>query len=192
MPKTATHSMRIKKGDLVQVISGRSQKNGGDRGKQGKVIAVYPDTQRVLVEGINRVTKHEKAGASARGTRTGGLVHTEAPIHVSNVAVVDPDSKKPTRIKTRDEIKPALRDQFSYGNVMQIPGVVKVVVNMGVGDAAKDSKLIEGAVRDLGAITGQKPVVTKARKSIAQFKLREGMPIGAHTTLRGDRMWEFL
>ena len=103
MPKTATHSMRIKKGDLVQVISGRSQKNGGDRGKQGKVIAVYPDTQRVLVEGINRVTKHEKAGATARGTRTGGLVHTEAPIHVSNVAVVDPDTKKPTRIKTRVE-----------------------------------------------------------------------------------------
>ena len=99
----ATHSMRIKKGDLVQVISGRSQKNGGDRGKQGKVIAVYPDTQRVLVEGINRVTKHTKAGATTRGTRTGGLVHTEAPIHVSNVAVVDPDSKKPTRIKTRVE-----------------------------------------------------------------------------------------
>jgi large subunit ribosomal protein L24 len=98
-----THSMRIKKGDLVQVISGRSQKNGGDRGKQGKVIAVYPESQRVLVEGINRVTKHEKAGATARGTRTGGLVHTEAPIHVSNVAVVDPDSKKPTRIKTRVE-----------------------------------------------------------------------------------------
>jgi large subunit ribosomal protein L24 len=95
--------MRIKKGDLVQVISGRSQKNGGDRGKQGKVIAVYPDTQRVLVEGINRVTKHTKAGATTRGTRTGGLVHTEAPIHVSNVAVVDPDSKKPTRIKTRVE-----------------------------------------------------------------------------------------
>ena len=99
----ATHSMRIKKGDLVQVISGRSQKNGGDRGKQGKVIAVYPEAGRVLVEGINRVTKHVKAGASARGTRTGGLVHTEAPIHVSNVAVVDPDSKKPTRIKTRVE-----------------------------------------------------------------------------------------
>jgi large subunit ribosomal protein L24 len=101
--RTGAHSMRIKKGDLVQVISGRSQKNGGDRGKQGKVISVYPDTQRVLVEGINRVTKHTKAGATARGTRTGGLVHTEAPIHVSNVAVVDPDSKKPTRIKTRVE-----------------------------------------------------------------------------------------
>ena len=92
----------------------------------------------------------------------------------------------------RDEIKPALQQQFSYGNAMQVPGVVKVVVNMGVGDAAKDSKLIEGAVRDLSSITGQKPVVTKARKSIAQFKLREGMPIGAHATLRGDRMWEFL
>jgi large subunit ribosomal protein L5 len=92
----------------------------------------------------------------------------------------------------RDEIKPALQQQFSYGNAMQVPGVVKVVVNMGVGDAAKDSKLIEGAVRDLSAITGQKPVITKARKSIAQFKLREGMPIGAHATLRGDRMWEFL
>ena len=98
------------------------------------------------------------------------------------------------RLKQRyqDEIKGALLEQFGYANVMQVPGVVKVVVNMGVGDAAKDSKLIEGAVRDLTAITGQKPVVTKARKSIAQFKLREGMPIGAHTTLRGDRMWEFL
>ncbi len=98
------------------------------------------------------------------------------------------------RLKTkyRDDIKSALQEQFSYGNVMQVPGVVKVVVNMGVGDAARDSKLIEGAVRDLTAITGQKPVVTKARKSIAQFKLREGMPIGCHTTLRGDRMWEFL
>ncbi len=98
------------------------------------------------------------------------------------------------RLKSRyrEEIRTALQDQFSYANPMQVPGVVKVVVNMGVGDAAKDAKLIEGAVRDLTAITGQKPVVTKARKSIAQFKLREGMPIGAHVTLRGDRMWEFL
>ncbi len=98
------------------------------------------------------------------------------------------------RLKARyqDEIKSSLHQQFGYANVMQVPGVVKVVVNMGVGEAARDSKLIEGAVRDLEAITGQKPVVTRARKSIAQFKLREGMPIGAHTTLRGDRMWEFL
>jgi large subunit ribosomal protein L5 len=96
------------------------------------------------------------------------------------------------RTRYREEIAPAMREEFSYANVMQIPGLVKVVVNMGVGDAARDSKLIEGAIKDLTAITGQKPQVTRARKSIAQFKLREGMPIGAHTTLRGDRMWEFL
>jgi large subunit ribosomal protein L5 len=94
--------------------------------------------------------------------------------------------------KYQETVVPALQEQFGYGNVMEIPRVVKVVVNMGVGDAAKDSKLIDGAVRDLTAITGQKPLVTRAKKSIAQFKLREGMPIGAHTTLRGDRMWEFL
>jgi large subunit ribosomal protein L5 len=98
------------------------------------------------------------------------------------------------RLKTRyhDEIKGELLKEFTFENVHQIPGVVKVVVNMGVGDAARDSKLIEGAVRDLAAITGQKPEVRKARKSIAQFKLREGQPIGARVTLRGDRMWEFL
>jgi large subunit ribosomal protein L5 len=92
----------------------------------------------------------------------------------------------------RTEIIPALREEFGYSNVHQVPNLVKVVVNMGVGEAARDSKLIEGAVRDLATITGQKPQVTRARKSIAQFKLREGMPIGAHTTLRGDRMWEFV
>ncbi len=98
------------------------------------------------------------------------------------------------RLKTRyrEEIAAALQQEFTYSSTMQVPGVVKVVVNMGVGDAARDSKLIEGAVRDLSIITGQKPEVRRARKSIAQFKLREGMPIGARTTLRGDRMWEFL
>ena len=104
------------------------------------------------------------------------------------------EPKTPPRLKLRyrEEIVGALREDFSYGNIMQVPGLTKIVVNMGVGEAARDSKLIEGAVRDLTAITGQKPSVTKARKSIAQFKLREGMPIGAHVTLRGDRMWEFL
>jgi large subunit ribosomal protein L5 len=98
------------------------------------------------------------------------------------------------RLKTRyrEEIIPALREEFGFANVMQVPGLTKIVVNMGVGEAARDSKLIEGAIKDLTAITGQKPQVTKARKSIAQFKLREGMPIGCHVTLRGDRMWEFL
>ena len=96
------------------------------------------------------------------------------------------------KAKYRETIVPALQEEFSYGNVMQIPGLTKIVVNMGVGEAARDSKIIEGAIRDLTAITGQKPAVTKARKSIAQFKLREGQPIGCHVTLRGDRMWEFL
>jgi large subunit ribosomal protein L5 len=96
------------------------------------------------------------------------------------------------KARYREEMVGALREQFDYSNVMQVPGLTKIVVNMGVGDAAKDSKLMDGAVRDLATITGQRPTVTKARKSIAQFKLREGMPIGAHVTLRGDRMWEFL
>ena len=96
------------------------------------------------------------------------------------------------KARYRAEIIPEMKSAFKYGNIMQVPGLTKIVVNMGVGDAAKDSKLIEGAIRDLTAITGQKPQVTRARKSIAQFKLREGMPIGAHVTLRGDRMWEFL
>jgi large subunit ribosomal protein L5 len=92
----------------------------------------------------------------------------------------------------RGEIAPALQSEFGYGNVMQIPRLTKIVVNMGVGEATRDAKLMDGAVRDLTAITGQKPAVVRARKSIAQFKLREGMPIGAKVTLRGDRMWEFL
>lgn len=98
------------------------------------------------------------------------------------------------RLKTkyREEIIAKLRDEFNIENVMLVPGLTKIKVNMGVGEAARDSKLIEGAVRDLTVITGQKPAVVRARKSIAQFKLREGMPIGAHVTLRGDRMWEFL
>ena len=99
----------------------------------------------------------------------------------------------PPRLKERyqRDIAPALREEFSYANVMQVPGLSKIVVNMGVGEAARDAKLIEGAVKDLAVITGQKPAVARAKKSIAQFKLREGMPIGAHVTLRGDRMWEF-
>ena len=95
------------------------------------------------------------------------------------------------KARYRSEIAGALKTQFGYKNPMQVPTLVKIVVNMGVGEAARDSKLIEGAVRDLAVITGQKPQVTKSRKSIAQFKLREGMPIGAHVTIRGDRMWEF-
>src|SRR5580765_1920823 len=109
-------------------------------------------------------------------------------------AVAEKGTTEAPRLKVRynDEIKAQLNSEFNYANVMQIPGLVKIVVNMGVGEAARDSKIIDGAIADLTAITGQKPSVTKARKSIAQFKLREGQAIGAHATLRGDRMWEFL
>lgn len=98
------------------------------------------------------------------------------------------------RLKTlyREEIREKMQDKYQYENVMQIPALTKIVVNMGIGDAARDSKLINGAMDDLSAITGQKPQIRRARKSIANFKLREGMPIGAKVTLRGDRMWEFL
>ena len=111
----------------------------------------------------------------------------------STGAATRPAGERPRPLtRYREEIVPALQEQFHYANVMTVPRLTKVVVNMGVGEAARDSKLIEGAVRDLTSITGQKPQVTRARKSIAQFKLREGMPIGAHVTLRGDRMWEFM
>jgi len=103
-----------------------------------------------------------------------------------------PVPKPRLKLRYREEIAPAMRERFGYQNVMQIPTLTKITVNMGVGEAARDAKVIEGAIRDLSLITGQKPRVNRARKSIAQFKLREGMPIGAHVTLRGDRMWEFL
>ena len=111
-----------------------------------------------------------------------------------STATAAPTGKIQPRLKQkyRTEIVPALTEAFGFTNPHQVPGLVKVVVNTGVGEAARDSKVIEGAIKDLQLITGQKPQVTKARKSIAQFKLREGMPIGAHVTLRGDRMWEFL
>src|SRR3954453_10940141 len=123
--------------------------------------------------------------AAASGSR-GAPVRTSEPMSA-------PTRELPRMLaRYREEIVPALQSEFGYSNVMQIPGLVKIVVNMGVGEATRDAKLMDGAVRDLTAITGQKPAVVRARKSIAQFKLREGIPIGAKVTLRGDRMWEFL
>ena len=92
----------------------------------------------------------------------------------------------------KSRVAPALKEQFGYKNPMQVPNVTKIVVNMGVGEAATNSKLMEGALSDMAAITGQKPVTTRARKSISNFKLRDGMPVGCRVTLRGDQMWEFL
>ena len=98
------------------------------------------------------------------------------------------------RLKERynDEIAARLKEDLELENAMQVPRLLKIVVNMGVGDAAQDAKLMDGAVEDLRVITGQQPKVTMARKSISNFKLREGVPVGASVTLRGDRMWEFL
>src|SRR5215831_19816240 len=124
-----------------------------------------------------------------RAERRGGADSAGGPGEGSpRVDTVVPRLKE----RYRAEIAPALLEEFGYSNVMQVPGLAKIVVNMGVGEAARDAKLIDGAVKDLTIITGQKPAVARARKSVAQFKLREGMPIGAHVTLRGDRMWEFL
>ena len=96
------------------------------------------------------------------------------------------------KVKYREDIVPALTAEFKHGNLHEVAKLEKIVVNMGVGDAARDSKVLEGAMADMAVITGQKPQVSRARKSIAQFKLREGQAIGCHVTLRGDRMWEFL
>ena len=115
---------------------------------------------------------------------------TETPS--TGTAAPSPRTGPRLKQRYRDEISAQLREQFGYSNVMQIPGLTKVVVNMGVGEAARDAKLIDGAVRDLTTITGQKPQVTRSKTSIAQFKLRENMAIGCHVTLRNDRMWEFL
>jgi large subunit ribosomal protein L5 len=113
---------------------------------------------------------------------------------MTTVATASESNKEAPRLRVRyaEQARGALQDEFAFANPMQVPKLVKIVVNMGVGEAARDAKLIEGAVRDLATITGQKPIIRKATKSIAQFKLREGMPIGAKVTLRGDRMWEFL
>jgi large subunit ribosomal protein L5 len=137
-------------------------------------------------------TTEQAAPARGRDKQSGG--GREARGREEQSAGAGQAERVPPRLKERyhTEIASALRDQFGYANVMQVPALVKISVNMGVGEAARDAKLIEGAVKDLGIITGQKPAVARATKSIAQFKLREGMPIGAHVTLRGDRMWEFL
>jgi large subunit ribosomal protein L5 len=150
---------------------GREQQSGGGREARGR-------------------EQQSGGGREARGReqQSGGGREARGREQQSTAERVPPRLRE----RYRSEIAPALREEFGYANVMQIPALVKISVNMGVGDAARDAKLIEGAVKDLAIITGQKPAVARAKKSIAQFKLREGMPIGAHVTLRGDRMWEFL
>jgi len=141
------------------------------------------DTARARRQAQARAEADTAAAPAASSSATGAAAAAS-----STVAAPEP------RLKARylGEILPGLREEFGYRNVMQVPGVTKIVINMGVGEAARDAKLIDGAVRDLAFISGQKPAVARAKKSVAQFKLREGMPIGAHVTIRGNRMWEFL
>jgi hypothetical protein len=205
--------VKIKKGDTVVVIAGK------DKGAKGKVIAAYPRQDKVLVEGVNRVKKHEthpydaarfqdrrhrhpgspdphleradrgRPGQADPRSATGSTTTARrsasrvAPVRTCDDCRYRDQDAAPAEAEVPQRGRAALKEQYKYGNPMQIPGLVKVVVNMGVGEAARDAKLIDGAVRDLTTITGQKPLVRRATKSIAQFKLREGMPIGAKVTL---------
>ena len=207
---------KIKKGDRVVVLSGK------DKGKHGEVVRALPQESRVVVRGVNIVTRHRKP---SQANPQGGLEKVEAPLHVSKVAIEDPKTASrrasasgsrmaarcaspsgrerrsmasETRAKPRlqslyeDSIRAQLTERFGYSNPMQVPRIEKIVINMGVGDATQDKKRVDAAAAEMMAIAGQKPVITKAKKSIAQFKLREGMPIGCKVTLRRERMYEFL
>ena len=171
-------SMNVKKNDTVVVLSGK------DKGKQGKVLSVDPKSSKAIVEKVNVASRHQKP---RRQGDEGGIVQKETPIYTSKLMTVCPKCNKPTA-----EVAPALMQKFGYRSIMEIPKVDKIVVNCGCGEARDNAKVLESVLNDLATITGQKPVVTKAKKSVANFKLREGMPIGAKVTLRQDKMWEFM
>src|SRR6266566_1618556 len=184
------HKMHIAKGDTVRVISGEH------RGKEGKVLRVFPKEFRVEVEGVNIVKKHKRA---ANPNQESGIIELTAPIAASKVMLLDPKSGDPTRVRRRvdkdgtvQRMRPKLAQQFGLTNPHEIPKLVKIVLNVGMGDASKNPKALEAAVAELGAITGQQPVVTRAKKAIANFNLRDGMPVGCSVTLRAARMFEFL
>ena len=210
-------TMKIKVGDTVKVIAGK------DKGKEGQVLKVDHKNGRVVVKGVNMITKHNKQSAQ---NPNGGIVNVrrqhrrikryvrkgrrsyqswlrcsrrqESPCSEEsqqrrNRLISERRFKTLSRLKEQyiTEIAPAMQKKFGYENVMQIPKLDKIVVNMGVGEAKENAKLLESAVADMQLITGQKPVLTKAKKSIANFKIREGMNIGCKVTLRGEKMYEF-
>ena len=195
---------KIRLNDEVIVIAGKN------KGKTGKVVKVLTAEHKVIVEGLNLVKRHVKPNP-AYGIE-GGIVTKPAPIDVSNVAIYNPSTQKADRVGFRfednkkvrffkmaklhdiyrQEVIKTLTEQFGYKTVMQVPRIEKITLNMGVGEAVADKKVLENAVKDLTAISGQKPLITKVRKSVAGFKIREGYPIGCKVTLRGERMWEFL
>src|SRR2546428_490904 len=176
----ARHKLHVAKGDRVRVI------RGDDRGREGKVLHVYPKQFRVVVEGVNVVKKHKRAttpegGRAARAGRAGPPPPPAEP------------APRPRLLDYYEQrVRAKLAQQFGFGNAHEIPKLVKIVLNVGMGDAPKNPKGLEAAVAELAAITGQHPVVTRAKKSIANFNLREGMAVGCAVTLRGARMYEFL
>ncbi|MCL4153281.1 UNVERIFIED_CONTAM: hypothetical protein GTU68_013816 [Idotea baltica] len=188
---------KIKRDDEVVVIAGK------DKGKRGKVQRILEDG-RVIVSGVQMIKKHQKPNPQLE--IPGGIIEKEAPIAVSNIAIVNPETNKADRVgykvlddgkkvrvyKSNDEIAPKLKEELALDNVMEVPKITKITLNMGVGEALGDKKVLEHAVKDMEAISGQKVVVTKARKSVAGFKVREDWPIGCKVTLRSDRMYEFL
>lgn len=204
--------LHIKKDDKVIVIA------GADKGKTGKVLKVLVDDNRAIVEGVHMVSKSTKPSAK---NPQGGIIKQEAPIHISNLSLIDPKSGKATRVAIKHEgktlfaslkvrggnqvmdtaqlkkvyketIAPSLQKQFNYASAMQIPALKKIVINQGLGDATQDKKIVDVAINEITAITGQKAVATYSKKDIANFKLRKKMPIGVMVTLRRERMYEFL
>ena len=191
----------------------------------GRVLHVWPKKERVLVEGINNVKRHTRPNPN---NQQGGIVEKEAPLHVSNLMIIDSQTDERTRIRIQrledgrvcgllkkvvskfqklnneddmatrlqeyyeNEVVPALIQRFGYKNRMQVPKLEKVVLNMGVGEAVLNAKVIENAVEDLTRIAGQRPSIRRARKAVSNFKLRQGVPIGCAVTLRRSRMYEFL
>ena len=206
----------LRKNDNVLVITGK------DRGKKGRILKVVPSKNgkvRLIVEGVNLIKRHTKPNPGKN--IKGGIVEREASLHVVERAaglsrVRRADARRPqdarrrpqgprlpqvrgsgrqmTRLKEKytKEVVPALTKEFGYKNVMAVPKIEKIVVNMGLGEATANAKIIETGADELARITGQKPVTRRSKKSIAQFKVRKGQPVGTMVTLRGERMWEFL
>jgi len=201
------HNVSIRKGDQVRVMTGR------DKGKEGRVLSVDPYKRTVTVEHAAMIKRHTRPNPSKN--IKGGIVEREGALAISNVLVICPGCGKPTRVghkplpegskpkrirtctrrlreRYRNDVIPALMKRFGYKNPMAVPKLAKVVVNIGLGEASQNVKLLDVAALELGQITGQKPIITRAKKSIANFKIRKGMPIGCCVTLRGDRMYEFM
>src|SRR5439155_492202 len=194
--------VHVKKGDMVEVIAGRQ------RGKRGKVLKVLPKHGKVIIEGVNVFKRHTKPtqkmpqggvvekGAPGPGRKAPGPQRkAQAPEPKAPAAApAEPTVRAPARLKDRyrAEAVPRLRERFRYRNVMEVPRLEKVVINVRVGDATTDSRFLDKAAEELAVIAGQRPVIPRAKKSIAAFKLRRGLPIAAKVTLRGDRMYQFV